>query len=273
MKTGFKNLDNKIKLNNGELIIIAATACMGKTTFVSDIMDNVAIKQNKGVLFFSLETSKESLWLKSISNNATIENSKVDLFAAHQLDNSLDISKLTEEDIDRITYGKELLKNAPIYIEDKVPYTIEDIRKKSREMKLNKDIDLIIIDYVQLVLGDNEELSRAEEIEDILMKLKILAKELNVPIIVTSYLSAKIERRENKRPFMSDFSNVGFLTYSDIVLFIYREPYDNKNRSNVAEIIIAKNRDGGTGIVKLAWIPEYRKFGNAIFMEDKNEDK
>lgn len=268
MKTGFKDLDNKIELNNGDLIIIASRPAMGKTTFVENIMNNVAIKQKKTVLFFSLDESKEAIIKKIIINNSSVESYKLELY-----EKKSENSKILEEDWDRITYSMDLLKDAPIYIADEAPYTIENICKKARKMKLNKDIELIIIDYVQLILFDKGKgLSRNEEMQEILKQLKILAKELNVPIIVTSQLSRNIEKRENKRPCIADFKNIGFLKYSDKILFIYRDSYYYEKLSNITEIIIAKNNTGDVDTIKLAWIPEYCKFGNIICLEEENKE-
>ena len=206
MKTGFKDLDDIIKLNKGDLIIIASRPAMGKTTFVQNILDNIIQKENKDVLFFDLEKINKS-------------------------------------------------------------YTINDIYENSHKSK--KDIELIIIDYLQLIQFDKSKLlSRDNEITEILKKLKILAKELNIPIIITSQLSRKVEKRDDKRPNITDFvhSEHGILTYSDKILFLYRDFYYNeKNKSNITDIIVSRNNDGSVGTIKLEWIPEYRIFSNTNF--------
>ncbi len=239
MKTTFKDLDNIVKLTKGELIVIASRPGMGKSTFVQNILSNMAIKENKAVLFFSLEESSES-----IENKLSIINSmgEVDKF------------KLYEQ------YQKQ------VYILSNAPYTIDDICNNSHELK--KDIDLIIIDYLQLIQFDKKKLlSRDNEIKEILKKLKMLAKELDVPIIITSQLSRKMESREDKKPYVSDFSDSesGILTYCDKVLFLYRDSYYNKNSSsNITDVIVAKNNDGNVDTIKLEWMSEYCKLGNAI---------
>ncbi len=232
MKTGFKDLDNIIKLNKGELIVIASRPGMGKSTFVQNILSNVSIKENEAVLFYSLEDSKDNIVNKLITSNSI-------------------------EDGDGIAYEVNLLKDAPIYIASDASYTLEEICINSRELKLKNDIELIIIDYLQLIMFDkNKLLSRDNEIKEILKVLKMLAKELNVPIIITSQLSRKVEKRDDKRPYIDDFTNskYGILTYSDKILFLYRDSYYNeKDKSNVTEVIVAKNNDGNVGTIKYIW--------------------
>ncbi len=221
MKTGFKDLDNIIKLNGGELIVVASRPAMGKSTFVQNIMSNVVIKQNKATLLFSLEESKEKIINRLIASNSV---------------------------------GVNLLKNAPIYIASDIPYTIDEICLKSKDLKIKKDIKLIIIDYLQLIAFDKKELlSRDNEIKEILRRLKILAKELDVPIIITTQLSKQLEKREDKRPCIADFTNSknGILTYSDKILFLYSDSYYYEGASSITEILIAKNNDGPIDIIKL----------------------
>ena len=263
MKTGFKELDNIIKLNKNELIVIASRPAMGKSTFIQNIISNVSIKENKSVLFYSLDANKESIIKKFIISNSMVEYKKLNLCGS-----SKEKTELLEEDKDRIAYSTNLLKNAKIYIDDTPNISIMDICLRCKKMKLEKDIDLVVIDYLQLISYDKSKLlSRAEEMSEILRELKVLAKTLDIPVIITSQLSSKCDRRENKRPMMSDFSDskYGVYTYSDKVLFLYRDSYYNKeNKSNITEIIIAKNNTDEVCITKLAWIPEYCMFGNTI---------
>ena len=263
MKTGFKELDNIIKLNKNELIVIASRPAMGKSTFIQNIISNVSIKENKSVLFYSLDANKESIIKKFIISNSMVEYKKLNLCGS-----SKEKTELLEEDKDRIAYSTNLLKNAKIYIDDTPNISIMDICLRCKKMKLEKDIDLVVIDYLQLISNDKSKLlSRAEEMSEILRELKVLAKTLDIPVIITSQLSSKCDKRENKRPMMSDFSDskYGVYTYSDKVLFLYRDSYYNKeNKSNITEIIIAKNNTDEVCITKLAWIPEYCMFGNTI---------
>lgn len=274
MRTGFKDLDNIIKLKEGELVVIASRPAMGKTTFALNILSYNSLKENKSTLLFSLEESKETIIKKLIISNSMVEADKFRLYEEYKNENKdeKDID-LSEEDWDRIAYGITLLKNANIFISDTVPYTIEDICQKSRELKLKENIELIIIDYLQLIQFDKKELlSRDDETTEILRRLGTLAKELNITIIVTSQLSKKAELKENKRPLISDFveSEYGISIYSSKILFLYRDSYYNKNnKSDITEVIIAKNNDGDIKTIKVAWMPEYCMFGNVLVFDDK----
>lgn len=274
MITGFKDLDGIIKINRGELIIVASRPAMGKSTFVQNVLSNVALKDNEAVLFYSLEESKEKIINRLIIRNSMIEADKFELYNKYKK-NKQSKPNLLEEEWDRIVYGVNLLKDAPIYIASDTPYTIDDIMIKSRELKFEKDIKLIIIDYLQLIQFDKKELlSRDNEITEILKKLKILAKELDVPIIITSQLSQECEKREDKKPYIADFSNSqkGILKHADKILFLYRNSnYYKKYKSTFTDVIVAKNNDGGINTIKLAWLPEYYMFGNTtVFKEKEN---
>ena len=232
MKTGFKDLDNIVKVNGGDLIIIASRPAIGKTNLAQNILSNVAIKENRPTAFFSLEESMEKI-----------------------------VNKLN------------ILKDAPIFINANTPQTIDDIKRRTYELKEKENIELIIIDYLQLIQYDKSKLlSRDNEVEEILKELKLLAKELNVAIIVTSQLSRKPEEREDKRPVITDFTNTAssISNYADKILFLYRDSYYNKeNKSNITEIIVSKNENGKTGTAKLGWMPEYCMFGNTVDFERK----
>lgn len=279
MKTGFKDLDKIMNLNDGELIVLAARPAMGKTTFALNMLSYNTIKENKSTLLFSLEESKETIINKLIINNSMVEADKLKIYDEYKKEDKTNNEiNLSEEDWDRIVYGVNLLKDAHIFISDVAPCTIDDICKKSRDIKLKENIELIIIDYLQLVQFDKKELlSRDDEITEILRRLGVLAKELNVPIVVTSQLSKKSESRENKRPLISDFvkSEYGILTHSNKILFLYRDSYYEKNsKSNITEVIVAKNNEGKIDTIKVAWMPEYCKFGNTIvYKEDENEKR
>ena len=276
MKTGFYDLDNIINLNNGDLIVVGSRPAMGKSTFVQNILSNLAIKENIPVLFFSLEENKEKIVSKLIISNSMVEADKFRLYDEYK--KNVEIKpELSDEDWDRIAYGINLLKDAPIFIASDVQYTIEDICIKSSEFKKEQDIGIIIIDYLQLIQFDKRKLlSRDNEITEILRKLKVLAKILDVPVIITSQLSRECEKREDKRPIIEDFSNskYGVSTYSDKILFLYRDSYYNKiNKSNITEVIISKNNEGNIDTIKLAWMPEYCMFGNTVVFEEEEDEE
>lgn len=272
MKTGFKDLDNIIKFNKGELIVIASRPAMGKTTLTLNIMSNNAIKENKSILLFNLEESKESIINKLIISNSMVEAKKFGLYNKYK-NNEIQKPNLSDDDWNRIAYGINFLKDASIYIASEAPYSIDDICKKAIKLKEAKNIEVIIIDYLQLIQFDKKRLlSRDEEITEILKKLKALAKVLDIPVIVTSQLSRNSEKRDDKKPIIEDFSNSknAITTYADKILFIYRDSYYNKeNKSDITDIIVAKNNDGYIDTVRVAWMPEYCMFGNAIVIKEE----
>jgi len=247
VKTGFDDLDSIMQINKGDLIVVASRPAMGKSTLALNILSNVAIKEKKPVLMFNLESSKENIINKLIISNSMVEADKFEIYDKYQKGKIMK-PELIDDDWDRIFYGLNILKDAPIFIDTTAPYTIEDICKKSRELKLKENIELIIIDYLQLIQFDKSKaLSRDNETREILKELNILAKELNIPIIVTSQLSRKVEERSDKRPIIADFSNTSssIFTYSNKILFLYRDSYYNKSqKSNITDIIIAKNENG-----------------------------
>lgn len=274
MKTGFNDLDNIINLSEGELVVIASRPAMGKSTFALNILSHLALKENKGVLFFNLEDSKDNIINKLIISNSMVESEKFGLYNKYKK-NEIQRPNLSEDDWDRIAYGIDLLKDAPIYMASDAPYSIEDICIKSTRLKREKNIDAIIIDYLQLIqFNKKKQLSRDEEITEILRKLKVLAKILDVPVIIISQLSRECEKRDDKRPIIYDFTNSkkGITTYSDKILFLYRDSYYNKdNKSDITDIIIAKNNEGAINTIKVAWMPEYCMFGNTkVIKEGQN---
>ena len=272
MKTGFHNLDNNIKIKGGDLIIIASRPAMGKTTLALNILGNVAIKDKKSVAFFSLEENMENIVNKLIIRTSMVEADKFKTYDQYQKGQILK-PKFTDDDWDRISYGVNSLKDAPIFIDVTAPQTIDNIFKKSCELKEKENIELIIIDYLQLIqVNKRKELSRDDEIDEILQELKTLAEKLNVPVIVTSQLSRRPEEREDKRPVITDFTNTAssILKYADKIWFLYRDSYYNKeNKSNITDIIIAQNgnKNENTSTIKLGWMPEYFMFGNTINLE------
>lgn len=266
MNTGFKDLDEIVKINKGDLIVIASRPAMGKSTFALNILNHLAIKEKKGVIFFSLEDSKENIVKKIIISNSMVESEKFELYDKYK-NSEIQKPNLSEDDWDRIRYGMNLLNDALILLSD-APYSIEDICIKTKRLKEEKNIEAIIIDYLQLIqFNKNKLLSRDEKITEILRKLKVLATILDIPVIVTSQLSRACEKRNDKRPIIEDFTNskYGITTYSDKILFLYRDSYYNKeNKSNITEVIVAKNNEGNIDTIKIAWLPEYCKFGNTI---------
>ena len=267
MKTGFKDLDNIVKIKGGDLIIVASRPAMGKTTIAQNILSNVAIKEHKPIAFFSLEESMEKIVNKLIIRTAMVEADKFKIYDKYQKGEILK-PEFTDEDWDRISYGINVLKDVPIFINATEPQTINDIKRRTYELKEKENIELIIIDYLQLIQYDkSKSLSRDNEVEEILKELKLLARELNVSIIVTSQLSRKPEERDDKRPVITDFTNTAssISNYADKILFLYRDSYYKKeNKSNITEIIVAKNENGKTGTAKLGWMPEYCMFGNIM---------
>ncbi len=271
MNTGFKDLDEVIKVNKGDLIVVASRPAMGKSTFALNILSHLTLEEKNSVLFFSLEDSKENIINKLIISDSMVEAEKFELYNRYK-NNEIQKPNLSEDDWDRIAYGINLLKDAPIYIESDAPYSIEDICIKSTRFKKEKNIEAIIIDYLQLIqFKKKKTLSWDEEVTEILRKLKVLAKILDIPVIITSQLSGECEKRDDKRPTIEDFTNSkkAIVTYSDKILFLYRDSYYNKeNKSDITDVIIAKNNDGAIDTIKVAWMPEYCMFGNAMIIEN-----
>ena len=200
MNTGFKDLDEIIDLKKGELVVIASRPAMGKSTFVLNILSHFTLKEKKSVLFFSLEDSNDNIINKLIISSSMVEAEKFQLYNKYKKENT-EKPELSEDDWDRIAYGINLLKDAPIYIASDVPYSIEDICIKSTRLKKEKNIEAIIVDYLQLIQFNKKKLlSRDEEITEILRKLKVLAKILDVPVIITSQISRECEKRDDKAP-------------------------------------------------------------------------
>ncbi len=274
MKTGFKDLDEIIEVDKGDLVVVASRPAMGKSTFVLNILSHIALEEKKKVLFFSLEACKEHLINKLIISNSMVEAEKFGLYNKYK-NNKISKPDISEDDVDRIAYGINLLKDAPIYISSDVPYSIDDICLKSTIFKKEKNIEAIIIDYLQLIqLNKKKLLSRDEEITEILRRLKVLAKILDIPVIITSQLSRKCEKRENKKTIIEDFSNSkkAIDSYADKILLLYRDSYYNKeNKSNFTDVIIAKNLGGNLNTIKVAWMPEYCMFGNTIVREEEKD--
>ena len=253
-ESGFIDLDTKISgLNPSDLLIIAARPAMGKSAFVLNIATFVAMHQKTPVMIFSLEMSKEQMVNRILASESEVDSMK------------LRNADLTSEDWLKLGAASGKLSEIPLYIDDTPGLSAAELRAKCRKAKLEKGIGLIIIDYLQLMESKAKNQSRQQEIAEISRSLKILAKELNVPVIALSQLSRASESRSDHRPMLSDLRESGSIEQdADIVMFIHREDYydPNTERKNVAEIIVAKNRNGSTGIVELAWLGQYTKFAN-----------
>ena len=254
MESGFIDLDEKISgLNDSDLIIVAARPAMGKSAFVLNIASYVAMHDKVPVMIFNLEMSKEQLVKRMLSSESEIDSMKINN------------ANLEQDDWIKMADASNRLADVPIYIDDTPVLTPSEIRAKCRKAKLEKNIGLIIIDYLQLMESKTANGSRQQEISEISRGLKILAKELNVPVIALSQLSRATEARADHRPMFSDLRESGSIEQdADIVMFLHREDYYDKEteKKNVAEVIVAKNRHGETGTVELAWLGKYTKFAN-----------
>lgn len=252
--TGFIDLDNKTSgLQNSDLILIAARPAMGKTAFALNIGQFAAIKKNIPVAIFSLEMSSDQLVNRLICSEAMVDNQK------------MRTGNLDDDDWKKAARTVGPLSESKIFIDDTPGITVTDIRAKARRLKLEKDIGLIIIDYLQLIEGRGRKDNRQQEITEISRSLKILAKEIDVPVITLSQLSRAPEQRADHRPVLSDLRESGAIEQdADLVMFLYRDDYydPDSEKKNIAEAIIAKNRHGATGAVELVFMGEYYKFAN-----------
>ena len=254
IESGFIDLDEKISgLNNSDLIIVAARPAMGKSAFVLNIASFVAMHDKVPVMIFSLEMSKEQLVKRILSSESEIDSM------------NLNNANLDSDEWLKLGEASGRLSDIPIYIDDTPALSSSEIRAKCRKAKLEKNVGLIIIDYLQLMESRTNNASRQQEISEISRSLKILAKELDVPVIALSQLSRATESRADHRPMLSDLRESGSIEQdADIVMFLHREDYYDKEteKKNIAEVIIAKNRNGETGTVELAWMGKYTKFAN-----------
>lgn len=254
ISTGFLDLDYMTSgLHGSELILIAARPAMGKTAFVLNIAQHMAVRDKKNVVLFSLEMGKEQLVSRLFALEANV-------MASH-----LRNGRLNDDEWTKLAEASNVLGSSHMIIDDTPGITVQNLRSKCRKYKLEKGLDVIIIDYLQLMTGSGRTESRQQEISEISRSLKLLARELNVPVIALSQLSRAVESRPDKRPMMSDLRESGAIEQdADVVMFIYRDDYYNPNteRKNISEIIIGKQRSGPTGTVELVWDPEYTRFGN-----------
>lgn len=254
--TGFLDLDYKTAgLQPSDLILVAARPSMGKTAFVLNIAQYVAFHSDLCTAIFSLEMSKEQLVNRLFSLESRVDAQK------------LRSGNLSDADWEKLIEGAGIIGQSRLIIDDTPGISISELRSKCRKYKLEHDLKLIIIDYLQLMSGSGGRSSdsRQQEISDISRSLKALARELNVPVIALSQLSRAVEQRPDHRPMLSDLRESGAIEQdADVVMFIYRDDYYNKDTEDkgVAEIIIAKQRNGPIGTVNLVWLPEYTKFAN-----------
>jgi len=252
--TGFTDLDYKTAgFQNSDLILIAARPAMGKTSFALNIAQYAAIHEKIPVAIFSLEMSKEQLVNRILCSEVMINSQK------------MRVGKLDDSDWQKMAKALGPLSEAPIFIDDTPGASVMELRAKCRRLKLEKNLGLIVIDYLQLMQGRGRAENRQQEVAEISRSLKILAKEINVPVITLSQLSRAPESRSDHRPMLSDLRESGAIEQdADMVLFLYRDDYYNPDtdKQNIAEVIIAKNRHGPTGVVELRWFGEYTKFAN-----------
>ena len=254
LPTGFRDLDRMTSgLQPSDLILVAARPSMGKTAFTLNIAQNVGVRQHKTVAFFSLEMSQEQLVQRLLCQIAHIDSQKL---RTGQLN--------SDEEWTRLTDACDKLYESPIYIDDTPGISVAEMRSKARRLKSEHGLDLIIVDYLQLMQGRNAE-SLQQEISEISRSLKALARELKVPLIALSQLSRSVESRQDKRPMLSDLRESGALEQdADIVSFLYREDYYDKETENqhITEVILAKHRNGPVGSVKLYFKNEFTLFLN-----------
>lgn len=251
--SGFIDLDAKTSgFQKGDMVLIAARPSMGKTTFALNIAEHAALREGKSVVIFSLEMSKEQLAYKLLCSEANVDMLK------------LRTGTLDDKDWENIARATGPLSKAKIYIDDTAGVSIMEMRSKCRRLKVEYGIDLILIDYLQLMSGSSSE-SRQQEVSEISRSIKALAKEMECPVIALSQLSRAPEQRADHRPMLSDLRESGSIEQdADLVMFLYRDEYYNKETEdkNVGECIIAKQRNGPVGTVKLAWLGQFSKFGN-----------
>ena len=253
--TGFADLDYKTAgLHNSDLVLVAARPAMGKSAFALNIATNAAVGAKVPTVIFNLEMSKSQLVSRILCSEAMVDSNKIRT------------GKIEEDDWVKLATALGPLSEAPIYIDDTPGITVTEIRAKCRKLKMEKNIGLIVIDYLQLIQGSGKRnSSREQEISEISRSLKILAKELDVPVIALSQLSRAAEQRADHRPMLSDLRESGAIEQdADIVMFLYRDDYYNPDseKKNIAEVIMAKHRAGSTGTVELLWLGNYTKFVN-----------
>ena len=254
--SGFTDLDNMTTgFQNSDFVLIAARPSMGKTALTLNIAENVAVRQHKHVAIFSLEMSREQLINRVLSMNSHVDSQK------------MRTGQLEEADWSNLIESADVISRSGLILDETPAITVAEMRSKCRRFKKDFGLDLVMIDYLQLMSGSgarNND-SRQQEVSEISRSLKALARELNVPVICLSQLSRAVESRTDKRPMLSDLRESGAIEQdADVVMFIYRDDYYHPESADkgISEIIIAKQRNGPVGTVKLKWIPELTKFAN-----------
>lgn len=254
ISTGFTDLDRMCYgLQQSDLIVIAARPSMGKTTLALNMAQQVAVKEKRPTAFFSMEMSKEQLAQRLLCAESQVDAQK------------MRSGYLSKDEWHKLTRAVGPLSESPLYIDDSASLSVMEVRAKARRLKAENNLEAVFVDYLQLMRGFARSESRQQELSEISRALKALAKELSVPVIALSQLSRAVERRPDRRPILSDLMESGGIeANADLVMFIYREAYYNKDTEmgNVAEINIAKQRNGPTGLVKLYFLDRYTKFAN-----------
>jgi replicative DNA helicase len=254
--TGFLDLDRLTAgLQPSDLVIVAARPSMGKTSFVLNIAQYVALHAGTAVGIFSLEMSKEQLVMRMLCSEARVDNAKVRA------------GYLGERDFPRLAMAAGRLAEAPIFIDDTPAQNVLELRAKARRLKREANLGLVVIDYLQLMRGLTAQENRTQELSEISRGLKSLAKELDVPVVALSQLNRQVEQRADRRPMMSDIRESGAIEQdSDVILFIYRDEVykPDSQDEGIAEVIIGKQRNGPTGTIRLAFRKEYTRFDNLV---------
>ena len=252
--TGFMDLDYKTSgMHNSDLVLVAARPSMGKTAFVLNMAQYMAFRKNITVAIFSLEMSRVQL-----VNRLLAMESHVDA-------QNLRTGNLKDDDWTRLVEGADIIGRSNLIIDDTPGITVPQLRSKCRKFKLEHNLGIVMIDYMQLMSGSGRTDSRQQEISDISRSLKALARELDIPVVVLSQLNRAVEQRPDHRPMLSDLRESGAIEQdADVVMFIYRDDYYHKDseKKDIAEIIIAKQRNGPIGTVELVWLPQYTQFRN-----------
>jgi len=265
LSTGFTDLDRVTSgFQNSDLIIIAARPSMGKTTLALNITQQMAVKEKMPTAFFSMEMSREQLAQRLLCAESQID--------AQNMRRGF----LTQEEWQKLTRAVGPLSESPLYIDDSGNLSVMEVRAKARRLKAEKGLQAIFVDYLQLMRGFSRSESRQQELSEISRALKALAKELQIPVIALSQLSRAVEKRPDRRPMLSDLMESGGIeANADVVMFIYRESYYNRDteQGNIAEISIAKQRNGPTGLVKLYFLDRFTKFANVARDEIGEEGK
>lgn len=254
ISTGFFDLDYKTSgMQPSDLVLIAARPSMGKTAFVLNIAQHVAFKDGQSVAVFSLEMSKEQLVNRLFSLESKVDSQHIRT------------GNLSDNEWEKLIESAGVIGKSKLIIDDTPSISIGELRSKCRKFKMEQGLSMIIIDYLQLMSGSGKGDSRQQEISDISRSLKALARELSVPVVALSQLSRAVEQRPDHRPMLSDLRESGAIEQdADVVMFIYRDDYYNKDTEmkNIAEIIIAKQRNGPIGTINLVWLPEFTQFAN-----------